>query len=169
MIGMLRRLSKLLWKIFQQHQKLHTYIYIYTHLYFHLHTIIAVSVGDADNSSFPAGSQARCVTGQWPCCWSTCTELVDGLQFTTQACHTISPFLFFTNNRIMLVIKSNIKHKQQSTHSKCKLLCLWGKDQLSVNQAKNWSLVLFYIIICNGRWWCKIKNKKNRKYVWCRC
>ena len=78
-LGMLRRLSKLLWEVFQRHQKLH----IYTHLYFCLHTIIAVSVGDPDNSSFPAGSQARCVTGQWPCCWSTCTELVDGLQFTT--------------------------------------------------------------------------------------
>ena len=121
MLGMLRRLSKLLWEIFQQHQKLRI---LYTHLYFCLHTIIAVSVGDADNSSFPAGSQARCVTGQWPCCWSTCTELVDGLQFTTQACHTISPFLFFTNNRIMLVIKTNIKHQRQSTHSKCKIVCL---------------------------------------------
>ena len=136
-----------------------THIYIYTHLYLHLHTIIAVSVGEADNSSFPAGSQARCVTGQWPCCWSTCTELVDGLKFTTQARHTICHLLFFTNNRIMLLIKTNIK--QQSTHSKCKILCLWRKDQLSVNQAKNWSLVH-----CR---WCKIKNKKKSKYVWCRC
>ena len=98
-------------------------------LSFHLHTMIAVSVGEADNSSFPAGSQARCVTGQWPGCCSTCTELVDGLQFNTQTVlmHFILPVSFFRK----FVMQSN---KQQTTHSK---FCVyWLRNCLS---AKNWS------------------------------
>lgn len=43
-------------------------------------TIIAVSVGEEDKSSFPEGSQARWVTGTWPGCFSTCAKLVEGLK-----------------------------------------------------------------------------------------